>query len=106
MTAEIERTLPPDGNIEDLVWAMLDEQISDDDIHRLEDLLGSDEDARQIYLQCVQLHVDLMYRFNPDYNPARDPQADRAGTVPAPPVGLPVDLPMPSADASMSDPAV
>ncbi len=95
MTAEIERTPPADRNVEDLVWAMLDEQISDHDFHRLEELLRVDQDARQIYLQCVQLHVDLMYRFNPDYSPAGHA-----------PVGLPVDMPMPSADASVSDPAI
>ena len=95
MATETERTPPADHNVEDLVWAMLDEQISDEDFRRLEELLRADEDARRLYMQCVQLHVDLTYWYNPGNAPAR-----RA------PVGLPIDVPVLGSDATMGDPAL
>ncbi len=73
---------------------MLDDQISADDFRRLDELLRADEDARRLYVQCVQLHVDLKYWFDPEFDPARRK-----------PVGLPIDMPLPLGDATMADPA-
>jgi hypothetical protein len=42
---------------------MLDEQITDDEFGLLDNLLLSDEKARQSYVGCVQLHTDLMFHF-------------------------------------------
>lgn len=51
--------------IQDLAWAMADEAISAEDAKRLEDLLLADPEARQLYVQCMQLQADLYMYFNP-----------------------------------------
>lgn len=49
--------------VQELTWALLDEQINDDEFGLLDNLLLSDEKARGSYLGCVQLHADLMAHF-------------------------------------------
>ena len=49
--------------VQELTWALLDEQISDDEFGLLDNLLLSDEKARQSYVGCVQLHAELMAHF-------------------------------------------
>ena len=49
--------------IQELTWALLDEQITDDEFGLLDNLLLSDDKARQSYVGCVQLHADLMAHF-------------------------------------------
>jgi len=49
--------------VQELTWALLDEQINDDEFHLLDNLLLSDEKARSTYLVCTQLHADLMNHF-------------------------------------------
>jgi hypothetical protein len=49
--------------VQELTWALLDEQINDDEFILLDNLLLSDEKARGSYLGCVQLHADLMAHF-------------------------------------------
>jgi len=49
--------------VQELTWALLDEQINDDEFHLLDNLLLSDEKARSTYLGCTQLHADLMAHF-------------------------------------------
>jgi hypothetical protein len=49
--------------IQELTWALLDEQINDDEFNLLDTLLLSDEKARETYLGCTQLHADLMAHF-------------------------------------------
>ena len=49
--------------IQELTWALIDEQINDDEFHLLDNLLLSDEKARGSYIGCVQLHADLMSHF-------------------------------------------
>ena len=46
--------------VQELTWALLDEQILDDEMKLLDNLLLSDDSARDTYIQCVQLHTDLM----------------------------------------------
>lgn len=48
---------------ESLIWALLDEQIDDVDTAKLSQLLEQDALVRERYLECVQLHVDLMEHF-------------------------------------------
>lgn len=43
---------------------MLDDQITQDEIGLLDTLLLSDEAARGSYLECVQLHTDLLFHFS------------------------------------------
>jgi hypothetical protein len=49
--------------VQELTWALLDEQINDDEFHLLENLLLSDEKARDSYIGCVQLHSELIAHF-------------------------------------------
>jgi hypothetical protein len=49
--------------VQELTWALLDEQITDDEFGLLDSLLLSDEKARQSYVGCVQLHADLVAHF-------------------------------------------
>jgi hypothetical protein len=49
--------------VQELTWALLDEQISEDEFRLLDNLLLSDDKARETYTACVQLHADLMAHF-------------------------------------------
>jgi hypothetical protein len=49
--------------VQELTWALLDEQINDDEFHLLDNLLLSDEKARATYIGCTQLHSDLLSYF-------------------------------------------
>jgi hypothetical protein len=49
--------------VQELTWALLDEQINDDEFDLLDNLLLSDEKAIKSYLGCTQLHADLMTHF-------------------------------------------
>jgi hypothetical protein len=93
MNTHSEKTPPVD--IEGLVWAMLDEQISEEDFRRLDELLRDDEEARRLYLQCVQLHVDLA-----NFYATKDKTAVRSS------VGLPLSISLPMGDATLADPAL
>jgi hypothetical protein len=92
MNAKSEQNAPVD--VMHLIWAMLDEQISEDDFQRLDQLLRDDEDARRVYLQCVQMHLDLTQYF-----------ASKDRTSAAGPIGLPISVSLPVSDAA-ADPAL
>ncbi len=49
--------------VQELTWALLDEGISDDEMSLLDTLLLSDDKARERYVECVQLHTDLMAHY-------------------------------------------
>jgi hypothetical protein len=49
--------------VQELTWALLDDQITEDDISLLDTLLLTGESARSRYMECVQLHTDLMAHF-------------------------------------------
>jgi hypothetical protein len=50
--------------VQELTWALLDEDISDDEMSLLDTLLLTGESARNRYIECVQLHTDLMVHFD------------------------------------------
>jgi hypothetical protein len=63
--------------VQELSWALLDEQINDDEFQLLDNLLLSDAHARGSYLGCVQLHADLMAHFALPTGPAaKNPEND------------------------------
>lgn len=70
------------ADFEQLVWALLDDQISDDDRSRLEQLIASDEQARETYVQCVQMHVDLQDHFAGTTKPAIPPNESKPAKSP------------------------
>ena len=49
--------------VQELTWALLDDVISDDEVSLLDTLLLTGESARTRYIECVQLHSDLMGHF-------------------------------------------
>jgi hypothetical protein len=57
--------------VQELTWALVDEQIHSDELQLLESLLLSDDAARDTYLDCVQLHADLVGHFDASKAPQR-----------------------------------
>jgi hypothetical protein len=51
--------------VQELTWALVDDQLDADEMRLLETLLISDDKARDTYVHCVQLHADLMGHFAP-----------------------------------------
>lgn len=49
--------------VQELTWALIDDQINHDEFQLLDSMLLSDDAARVEYLHCVQLHTDLMAHF-------------------------------------------
>jgi len=87
--------------VQELTWAMIDEQATDRDVERLEKLLLDNDDARQVYVTCVQMHVDLQCllggrRFTPPKLPPK-PTPEWKPTKNKAPLPL-VDLPPLSGD--------
>jgi hypothetical protein len=79
--------------VQELTWALLDEEITDDEFSLLDTLLLSDDEARKCYIECIQLHTDLMAHYA---QPADQAAASSAGKSPVlgflnadvPPIGL------------------
>ncbi len=88
---------PAADDVEGLIWAALDGCISEADFRRLDELLCTDDDARRLYVQCVQLHVDLLDWY-------RSKRGCPSGASSAP-IGLPIDMPLPGWDVPLVDPA-
>lgn len=57
---------------ENLIWALLDDQLEDAETARLAKLLEEHESVRRRYLDCVQLHVDLRDHFATAKAPSQD----------------------------------
>jgi hypothetical protein len=47
--------------VQELVWALVDEYATDSQVGRLEKLLLENEEARRIYVMCMQMHADLHF---------------------------------------------
>lgn len=56
--------------VQELTWAMVDGVIAHDEVELLESLLLSDDEARGTYLNCVQLHADLVGLFAEKQSPS------------------------------------
>ncbi len=52
-----------DVTVQELTWALVDDQIGSDEFQLLESMLLSDGAARCEYVNCIQLHTDLMAHF-------------------------------------------
>jgi hypothetical protein len=48
---------------ENLIWALLDDQLDEASAARLAKLLEEHDSVRQRYIDCVQLHLDLQDHF-------------------------------------------
>jgi hypothetical protein len=49
--------------VQELTWALLDEQITSDEKSLLETALVSDVQSRETYVECVRLHTDLVAHY-------------------------------------------
>lgn len=49
--------------VQELTWAMVDNQIEPGEFELLENLLLSDDNARRTYVDCVQLHAELVGHY-------------------------------------------
>ena len=49
--------------VQELTWALLDQDISDDEMSLLDTLLLTGDKARDRYVECIQLHTDLMAHY-------------------------------------------
>lgn len=47
----------------DLVWAVLDDVATESQVRRLDKLLRTSEEARRVYMECVQLDCHLSVMF-------------------------------------------
>src|SRR5688572_13093227 len=88
--------------VQELTWALLDEQINDDEFKLLDNLLLADEKARSSYVDCVQLHAGLMSHFAA--LPAKTGSKAGSGSqiLGFLNSGAPVGLPSPSAEEAAS----
>lgn len=51
----------PMSEVQELVWALIDEQATDSEVTRLEQLLLESDEARRTYVMCMQMHADLHF---------------------------------------------
>jgi hypothetical protein len=49
------------SEVQDLVWAVVDEYATEIQIRRLEQLVSTNEEARRTYITCMQMHADLCF---------------------------------------------
>jgi len=68
----------PEDTVSTLSWALVDEQITQDEIGLLDTLLLSDPAARNTYLDCMQLHTDLLFHFSEQQQPAAAASATKS----------------------------
>ena len=90
--------------LDQLVWALLDDQLTSSEIERLEQMLIGDEDLRKHYVRCMQLHADLHTMFYQAKERAAESVAKQeqvAGEEPQAPAIMPpldIDLPIPGTE--------
>jgi hypothetical protein len=61
---DIDATSDLAFEVQELTWAIVDEQATDRQVRRLEELLLDNADARQIYISCMHMHTDLHHLLN------------------------------------------
>ena len=52
--------------VEEMIWMLLDGNLADSDMKRLEQMILEQEPVRRRYLECVQVHADLHDLFGAD----------------------------------------
>ncbi len=55
--------VPATVDVEDLTWQLLDDRLEEPKVRVLERELTNNEKSRRTYIDCVRLHVDLMFYF-------------------------------------------
>ncbi|MBU4270851.1 MAG: hypothetical protein KKE86_00965 [Planctomycetes bacterium] len=92
----MDRTNRLADEVQELVWALVDDQATDAQVRRLEELLLDDSEARRVYVTCMQMHADLHYllsdkrpRLPPAVEKAIESQRTKKSAAPLPVVDLP-----------------
>lgn len=49
--------------VEKMIWMYLDDMLPEEQLPELETVLKDDQNAVQLYTDCVKLHVDLLEHF-------------------------------------------
>lgn len=91
--------------VPDLVWSLVDEQATPEQIRHLEELIVGSTKARKTYIVCMQIHADLYCLFGKRRLRLPFPlgRAGTQGTSGAPACGLPVaDVGQDTADVLLS----
>ena len=47
------------AEVQEIVWALVDDHVTDEQIGRLEKLIAESDEARGTYVRCMQMHADL-----------------------------------------------
>jgi hypothetical protein len=102
---EMEELLESDEPIDEvqaLVWALVDDQATEADVARLEELLLHDDEARRTYVLCMQMHSDLHFLFGkkptlPDFAKLAE-QTKKAETPRQAATAKPTKSPLPLVD--------
>jgi hypothetical protein len=68
------------SEVQDLVWALVDEQATDDQVRTLETLLLQSDEARRVYVRCMQMHADLYCLFGGKQAPPPRPRKKAAAS--------------------------
>ena len=69
--------------VQQLVWALVDEMATDEQIRRLEALVLEHAAARRAYVDCMSLHAELHCMFSPP-RPVKPIAMGNATTTTAP----------------------
>ena len=85
--------------LENLIWALIDDQLTTQEVERIEAMLTGDDSMRQHYVRCMQLHADLHWHHRKDSIPLADEILAKEQGVdsndPSPPVVPPLDVSWP-----------
>ena len=69
--------------VQDLVWAVVNEYATEGQIRRLEQLVTSNAEARRTYIACMQMHADLCLLLGGKQVQPKLPKDEPAGRKPA-----------------------
>jgi len=78
--------------VQQLVWALVDEVATDEQMRRLESLVVQHAEARKAYVDCMSLHAELHCMFAPP-QPVKPMTFGKTATPIAPAVTLDPPLP-------------
>lgn len=67
MTADNQGSHSPTDELlaqaEEMIWSLLDDNLPEADVPRLEEMIEKHESVRNLYLDCIQLHTDLTEHY-------------------------------------------
>ncbi len=68
----MDKTTDLEAEVEDITWALIDDQATQDELRRLEELLLHSREACQAYVRCLQIEADLYFQFGDKRPPLRE----------------------------------